>query len=86
LSGLGLNKIHLCQLQHKIYDLIPEFSTQKKHLQRPKLLTPEKSAATSRGGLGPFQGPSSYPQLRWWSLILRGVRSSKIQVTITLNS
>jgi hypothetical protein len=28
-----------------------------------------KSAATSRGGPGPFQGPSSYPQLRWWSLI-----------------
>ena len=25
--------------------------------------------ATSRGGPGPFQGPSSYPQLCWWSLI-----------------
>jgi len=28
-----------------------------------------RSAATSRGGPGPFQGPSSYPQLCWWSLI-----------------
>ena len=25
--------------------------------------------APSRGGHGPFQGPSSYPQLCWWSLI-----------------
>ena len=30
----------------------------------------EKSAATSRGGTGPFQGPSSYPHLCWWLLIL----------------
>jgi len=28
-----------------------------------------ESAATSGGGPGPFQGPSSYPQLCWWSLI-----------------
>jgi len=28
-----------------------------------------KSAATSRDGHGSFQGPSSYPQLGWWSLI-----------------
>jgi hypothetical protein len=28
-----------------------------------------KSAATSRDGPGSFQGPSSYPQLCWWSLI-----------------
>jgi hypothetical protein len=28
-----------------------------------------KSTTTSRGGPGPFQGPSSYPQLRWSSLI-----------------
>ena len=29
-----------------------------------------KSAATGRGGRGPFQAPSSYPQLCWWSLIV----------------
>ena len=29
----------------------------------------KKSATTSRGGPGPFQGPSSYPQLCWWPLI-----------------
>jgi len=30
----------------------------------------KKSAATSRGGPGPFQGPSSSPQLCWWPLIV----------------
>ena len=29
----------------------------------------KKPAATSGGGPGPFQGPSSSPQLFWWSLI-----------------
>ena len=29
----------------------------------------KKSAAISRGGPGPFQGPSSYPLLCCWSLI-----------------
>jgi hypothetical protein len=34
-----------------------------------QLMNWDKSAATSRGGPGPFQGPSSYPLLCWWSLI-----------------
>jgi hypothetical protein len=35
----------------------------------PFQLPTSKSAATSRGGPGPFQVPSSPPQLCWWSLI-----------------
>jgi hypothetical protein len=38
---------------------------------KQRLKKNKKSAATSRGGPGPFQGPSSYPQLCWWSLIFK---------------
>jgi hypothetical protein len=31
--------------------------------------TSKISGHQQQGGPGPFQGPSSYPQLCWWSLI-----------------
>jgi hypothetical protein len=43
---------------------LPDTKVQKKNWS-----IKSKSAATSRGGLGPYQGPSSYPQLCWWPLI-----------------
>jgi len=74
-----IDRLSLSSNNYSIYyELLYYYRTE--HFELDKTAAVEKSAPTSKGGPGPFQGSSSYPQL----LMLAGSSCTKESV-ISLN-